>query len=85
MWEQNDYSDVMVSCTTDNPGTLFFDFSVDGSNVNTFPVCGFQIASTVHEFHTAVKGSRYFRARLVNDTGAQSYLRLTTYFGNISG
>jgi hypothetical protein len=80
-WEQNDYSDVMVVCITDNTGTLYFDFSVDGSNTNTFPVSGFQVASGDHELHTTVKGSRYFRARLVNDSGAQSYLRLTTYFG----
>lgn len=29
----------------------------------------------------AVKLGRYFRVRLVNDTGAQSYLRLKTYYG----
>ncbi|MDB4725966.1 hypothetical protein OAF54_00925 [bacterium] len=79
--EQNHYPDVMVSCQTDNTGTLYFDFSVDGTNWTTFPVQGFQVASGIHEFHTAVKGPRYFRVRLVNDTGAQSYLRLYTYFG----
>ena len=80
-WEKNDYPDVMVSCQTDNGGTLYFDFSVDGTNVSTFPVAGFSVSSGIHEFHTAVKGSRYFRARLVNDSGAQSYLRLYTYYG----
>lgn len=80
-WEQNDYPDVMVSCHTDNPGTLYFDFSPDGTNVNTFPVGGFKVAAGIHEFHTAVKGPRYFRVRLVNDTGNQSFLRLYTYFG----
>ncbi|MDX2368031.1 MAG: hypothetical protein QNK36_06455, partial [Colwellia sp.] len=33
-------------------------------------------------FHTAVKLGRYFRLRLVNSTGAQTYLRLTTYYGD---
>ena len=80
-WEQNNYPDVMVSCQTDNTGTLYFDFSVDGENSTTFPVNGFAVASGIHEFHTAVKGPRYFRVRLVNDTGAQSYLRLNTYYG----
>lgn len=79
--EQNASPDVMVSCQTDNSGTLFFDFSVDGTNFSTFPVNGFDVASGIHEFHTAVKGPRYFRVRFVNDTGAQSYLRLYTYFG----
>ena len=80
-WEQNNLPEVMVSCTTDNSGTLYFDFSVDGTNVSTFPVSGFAVSSGIHEFHVAVKGPRYFRARLVNDTGAQSYLRLSTYYG----
>jgi len=79
--ELNFLSDVMVSCQTDNSGTLYFDFSVDGTNWTTFPVNGFTVASGIHEFHTAVKGPRYFRVRLVNDSGAQSYLRLYTYFG----
>ena len=50
--------DVMVSCQTDNDGTLYFDFSVDGTNWSTFPVNGFAVASGTHEFHTAVKGPR---------------------------
>ena len=81
-WELNPFPDVMVSLITDNTGTLYFDFSNDGVNADsTFPVQGFAVASGVHEFHTAVKGPRYFRVRLVNDTGAQTYLRLYTYFG----
>ena len=80
-WEQSPHPDVMVSCQTDNTGTLYFDFSVDGENYSTFPVSGFLVASGVHEFHTAVKGPRHFRVRLVNDSGAQSYLRLYTYYG----
>lgn len=79
--EQNIYSDVMVSCQTDNTGTLYFDFSVDGTNITTFPTSGFAITSGAHDFHVAVKGQRWFRVRLVNDSGAQSYLRLYTYYG----
>jgi len=80
-FELNELSEVMVSCKCDNTGTLYFDFSNDGTNVDTFPVGGFKVASGIHEFHVAVKGPRYFRVRLVNDTGAQSYLRLYTYYG----
>lgn len=81
-WETNPFPDVMVSIQTDNSGTLYFDFSNDGgTNSTTFPVNGFKIASGTHQFHTAVKGPRSVRVRLVNDSGAQSYLRLYTYFG----
>lgn len=81
-FEYNNSPQAMVSLQTDNTGTLYFDFSVDGTNFTTFPVNGFKIASGVHEFHTAVKGPRWFRVRLVNDTGAQTYLRLYTFYGD---
>ena len=81
--EQNLFAQVGVSCHTDQPGTLFFDFSNDGTNYNTFPVNGFDVAANIHEFHTAIKLARYFRVRLVNDNdGAQTFLRLYTYYGN---
>jgi hypothetical protein len=79
--ELSNQSDVMVSCQTDAPGTLYFDFSVDNTNWTTFPSNGFAVAAGVHEFHTAIKGPRYFRVRLVNGVTPQSYLRLYTYYG----
>ena len=80
-FEQNTFPEVMVSCKADVSGTLYFDFSNDGTNVDTFPSSGFNVAAGVHEFHTAVKGPRYFRVRFVNDSGAQAYFRLYTYYG----
>lgn len=81
--EQNHYSQVGVMVKTDNTGTLYFDFSGDGVNWDsTFPTGGFKIASGIPDFHTAVKLGRYFRVRFVNDSGAQTYLRLHTYYGN---
>lgn len=77
--ENNDHPDVMVSCQTDSTGALFFDFSVDGTN--WVAEQEFSVESGVNEFRTAIKGPRHFRVRLVNDSGAQSYLRLYTYFG----
>ena len=79
--EQNAHSDVMVSCFSDTAGTLYFDFSVNGTDWRTFPVAGFSVAANIHEFHTAVKGPRYFRIRFVNGASAQSTFQLYTYFG----
>jgi len=80
--EQNDMPHVGVIVTTDNTGTLFFEFSTDGTNWDsTFPVAGFKVSSGIPDFHTAVKLGRYFRVRFINDTGAQTYLRLATYYG----
>ena len=79
--ELNLYPDVMVSCKADVAGTLYFDFSVDNTNWETFPSNGFTISAGIHEFHTAVKGPRYFRVRYVNGSSAQSTFRLYTYYG----
>lgn len=82
--ERNDYPDVMVQVKTDTNCTLFFDFSIDGVNWDSsFPVGGVKVAAGVPEFHTAVKGSRYFRVRLQNDdASAQTYLRMAVYYGH---
>ena len=81
-WEQNTQSHVMVSCKTDADCTLYFDFSNDGVNIDTFPVAGFFVLSGIHEFHKALKGPRYFRVRLVCHSGeTPTYTRLYTYYG----
>lgn len=81
--ELNGFPQVGVMVKTDQPGTMYFDFSGDGTNWDsTFPVQGFRVAAGVPEFHTAVKLGRYFRVRFVNDNdGAQTYFRLFTYYG----
>jgi len=79
--EQNAFSDVMCSCYADVSGTLYFDFSVNGTDWRTFPSAGFKVSGGIHEFHTAVKGPRYFRVRFVNDATAQTTLQLYTYYG----
>lgn len=81
-YEQNDYQYLVVSLQTDDDGgTLYFDFSPDGTNTNTFPVNGFTITEGVHEIHVAMKSNRYFRARYVG-TGNRTYFRLYTYYTN---
>lgn len=80
--ETNAFSDVMVSCYSDDQaGTLYFDFSVNGTDWRTFPTSGFSVAAGVHEFHTAVKGPRYFRVRWSSGS-APTTLQLYTYYGS---
>lgn len=82
-WEYNLAPHVFVMLKTDNTGTLYFDFSSNGSDLDsTFPVNGFKISSGVPEVHQAVKAVRWFRIRIVNDSGAQTYLRVITSYGN---
>jgi hypothetical protein len=81
--EQNNFPDVYVSCITDQAGTLYFDFSNDGTNWNVFPPSGFTLVAGVHEAHKALKAGRYFRIRVTNTSGSnQTYLRAYTYFGS---
>lgn len=79
--EQNDWPDVGVSCYADVAGTLYFDFSVNGTDWRTFPTAGFVVSAGIHEFHIARKLGRYFRARYVNGSSAQSTFQLFTYYG----
>jgi len=73
---------VTVSCKSVGVGgTLYFDFSNDGVNVDTFPVSGFSVTANIHEYHNAKVNGRYFRVRFVSDAGTQTEFRLYTYFG----
>jgi hypothetical protein len=79
--ERYDSPDVIVSCKTDQNGKLYIDFSNDLVNWDTFPSTGFDVTAGVHEFHTAVKGPRWFRVRFTNTSASnQTYLRLYSYF-----
>lgn len=83
-WELSPFSDVMVSLKagTNQNGTEYFDFSNDGgTTVDTFPVSGFDVGAS-HEFHTAVKGSRYFRVRYISGSSSiATDFRVYTYYG----
>lgn len=80
--QKNTQPEVMTSLKSDTAGTLYYDFSNDNSNWDTFPVTGFTVTANVHEFHTAIKGIRYFRTRFENgSSSATTSFRVYTYFG----
>lgn len=80
-WERNGFPDIICSCKSSSAGTLYFDFSNDRVNVDSFPSSGFDVAAGIHEFHNAVKAPRWFRVRFVNGATPQTYFRLYTYYG----
>lgn len=79
--EQNEYAYVCVVLQVDETGTLYLDFSLDGSNWSSFPTNGFSVASGINEIHAGVKAGRYFRPRFVG-TGGRTYFRLHTYYSH---
>lgn len=79
--ELNEHSDVMVQVTTDQNGTLYMEFSPDGTNWDTSLTFYYDTAR-INPPHILVKGYRYYRTRFTNTSAsAQTYLRLDTYFG----
>lgn len=52
-WTRNDEPDVAVSCHSSSSGTLYFEFSNDGENVNTFPPVGFAVVAGIHKFRVS--------------------------------
>lgn len=82
--ELNTASDVMVFVKTDQNGTLYCEFSPDGTNWDTS--LSFKYDTTrINPPHVFVKGNRYFRVRFTNDSGSdQTYFRLGTYYGSFN-
>lgn len=79
--ELNGFNDVMVSVKTDQNGTLYMDFSPDGTNWDSTLSFAYDTAR-INAPHILVKGNRYYRTRFVNDAASdQTYLRLETDYG----
>lgn len=78
--DENNYTWVTVDILTDASGTLYFDFSQDGTNWNAWPFGGYVIGPNVYERHSVPKVGLHFRVRLVNGSTAQTSLTLSTYY-----
>ncbi len=80
--EYNTYTDVMVVCKTDQPGTLYLDFSIDGTNWDSTITFNYHVGE-INPPHIFVKGPRYFRTRFQNtSTSAQTFFRLGVFYGS---
>lgn len=80
--ELNDAESVMVSLKTDQNGTLYMEFSPDGTNWDSS--LSFQYDTTrINPPHILIKGARYYRTRFTNTSDTdQTYFRLQTEFGS---
>jgi hypothetical protein len=80
--ELNGLDDVMVSLKTDQNGTLYMDFSTDGTNWDSSLSFQYDTAR-INAPHILVKGARYYRTRFTNDSAVdQTYFRLETSYGS---
>lgn len=74
------YYAVTISCKSDQAGTLYVDFSVDGSNWDS--TLTFPFDANINEVHRLSISKQYFRIRIVNGSTPQSYLRAQVLLGN---
>jgi hypothetical protein len=74
------YTSVVVAVKTDTDFTMYADFSVDGTNWDSsLPYVG---TANLNEVHRLTVTRRYFRLRIVNDSGVnQTYLRAQVLLG----
>lgn len=74
------YNSLVVSCKTDQAGTLFIDLSVDGINWDS--TLSFSVTANLNEVHRITVTRKYFRTRYTNTSSSnQTYFRLQTLLG----
>lgn len=75
------YASVVSAVKTDQAGTLYLEFSPDGTNADSS--LAFTVSASTNEVHRITITRQYFRARFTNNSGAnQSYFRLQSMVGN---
>jgi hypothetical protein len=74
------YGSVTCAVKTDQAGTLYMDFSPDGTNWDSS--LSFSTAAGTNEVHRLTVTRRYYRVRFTNTGGStQTYFRLQTLYG----
>ncbi len=68
------FSSIVITCKADADGTLYVDFSPDGTNWDR--TVTYTLQNSISELHRVTAVMQYFRVRLVNGTSAQTYCRL---------
>lgn len=74
------YDSVVVAVLTDQAGTLYVDFSPDGTNWDSS--LSYAVAASLNDVHRLTVTRRYMRARFTNTAAsAQTYLRMQVMAG----
>lgn len=81
-WEDTlGFSTITNAVKTDQAGTLYLEFSPDGTNADSS--LSYSVAAATNEVHRLTCTRRYFRARFINTSvSAQTYFRLQSILGN---
>ena len=80
-YDVSEYGSVVTAVKTDQAGTLYMEFSVDGTNWDSS--LSFAVAAGVNEVHRLSVTRKWFRVRFTNTSGSlQSYFRLQSLAGS---
>lgn len=73
--EAINYSSIILAALTDKDGTMYAEFSTDGTNWDgSIP---FSVSANINEVHRVTVTRRYFRVRFTNTSAAaQTFMRL---------
>ena len=75
------FPSVIASLKTDQDGTLYLEFSPDGTNWDSS--LSYSVAASTNEVHRLTITRKYFRARFTNTSASpQTYFRLQVLFGD---
>jgi len=75
------YNSLVIAAKTDQDGSMFVDFSNDGTNWDS--ILTFNVTASTNEVHRITITRKYCRVRFTNTSASnQTYLRLQTTFGN---
>lgn len=74
------FSSLAFTCLTDKDGSLYVDFSPDGSNADS--TLTYKVTASVTEVHRLVCTRQFFRIRFTNTAAtSQTYIRLQAILG----
>ncbi len=75
------YGSITCAVFTDQAGTLYMEFSTDGTNWDSS--LPFTVVASTNDVHRLSVTRKYFRARFTNNSGSnQTYFRLQTLAGS---
>jgi hypothetical protein len=81
-WVQNNHEHIAVNCLSDTDGTLYIDFSIDGTSALTTFTKEIPIYANSSQFDALIKmPGRYHRVRFVNSASAQTTFGILTSTG----
>ncbi len=80
-YDVSEYGSVVTAVKTDQAGTLYMEFSTDGTNWDSS--LSFSVSASVNEVHRLSVTRKWFRVRFTNTGGSlQTYFRLQSLAGS---